>query len=97
VVLPKPEDVYQHFVHLADYLASRKDLTMAFDESAQPKAEPVDINEYKMKSGTFAGKTIPEIAKIRSSWLDWALENHPSDVVKDLIKQYRKTQEDDEI
>lgn len=97
VVLPKPMDEYQYFVHLADYLASRKDLTMAFDESDQPKPEPVDINEYKMKGGSFAGKTIPEIAKIRPNWLDWAIDNHPSDVVKDLIKQYRKTQEDDEI
>ena len=48
-VLPKPMDEYQHFVHLADYLASRKDLTMAFDISDQPKPEPVNINEYKMK------------------------------------------------
>ena len=96
-VLPKPMDEYQHFVHLADYLASRKDLTMAFDESNQPKPEPVNINEYTMKGGSFAGKTIPEIAKLRPSWLDWAIENHPSDVVKDLIKQYRTTQEDDEI
>ena len=69
---------------------------MSFDESAQPKPEPVDINEYKMKGGSFAGKTIPEIAKIRPNWLDWALENHPSQIVKDLIKQY-KAQEDDEI
>lgn len=96
IVLPKPTDDYQAMVHLADYLASRKDLTMAFDMSEQPKAEPVSLNDYKMKSGTYAGKTIPEIAKIRYSWLDWALENHPSDIVKDLIKQY-KAQEDDEI
>lgn len=97
VVLPKPKNEYQQFMHLADYLASRKDLTMAFDMSSQPKQESVDINEYKMKGGSFAGKTIPEIAKIRPSWLDWAVENHPSNIVKDLIKQYRKTQEDDDI
>lgn len=95
-VLPKPTDDYQAMVHLADYLASRKDLTMTFDMSEQPTAEPPSLNDYKMKSGTYAGKTIPEIAKIRYSWLDWALENHPSDVVKDLIKQY-KAQEADEI
>ena len=98
MVLPKPMNEYQYFVHLADYLASRKDLTMAFDEIVQPKPKPVDINTYTMKSGTFAGKTILEIARIRPSWLDWALENHPSQIVKDLIKQYRKTHvEDDEI
>lgn len=95
-VLPKPVDNYQEMVHLADYLASKKDLTMAFDISDQPQQEPPNLNNYTMKSGSFAGKTIPEIAKIRYGWLDWALENHPSDIVKDLIKQY-KAQEDDEI
>ena len=97
VVLPKPMNIYQEFIHLADYLASRKDLTMAFETIEQQKTEEVNINEYKMKGGSFAGKTIPEIAKIRPSWLDWALENHPSDVVKGLIKQYSENQEDDEI
>lgn len=93
-VLPKPVDSYQEMVHLADYLASRKDLTMAFDMSDQPKQETPNLNDYTMKSGSFAGKTIPEIAKIRYNWLDWALENHPSDIVKDLIRQY-KSQEDE--
>lgn len=96
-VLPKPEDVYQHFVHLADYLASRKDLTVAFDNIEQPKPQVQipDINEYKMTSGTFAGKTIPEIAKIRPNYLTWAIENHPNEVVRTLAKQFLANQEDE--
>lgn len=98
VVLPKPTNVYQEFIHLADYLASRKDLTMAFDKSEQPKTEVANIDEYKMKGGAFAGKTIPEIAKIRPSWITWAKDEHPSEVVRNLAKQYYSdTQEDDEI
>ena len=96
-VLPKPLDVYQHFVHLADYLASRKDLTMAFDNIEQPKPQVQipDINEYKMTSGSFAGKTIPEIAKIRPNYLTWAIENHPNEVVRTLAKQFLANQEDE--
>jgi hypothetical protein len=102
VVLPEPETDMEMLVHECDILSSRSDIDMQPSDYLKSvlgeiKIELPDINEYKMKSGTFAGKTIPEIAKIRSNWLDWALENHPSDVVKDLIKQYRKTQEDDEI
>ena len=98
-VLPKPEDVYQHFVHLADYLASRKDIIMAFDNVEQTKTQVQipNINEYKMTSGAFVGKTIPEIAKIRPNYLTWAIENHPNEVVRTLSKQFLATQEDDEI
>lgn len=31
VILPKPQDKYQIILHLADYLASRKDIDMKFD------------------------------------------------------------------
>lgn len=97
VVLPKPMNIYQEFIHLADYLASRKDLTMAFEIKVQPQTEEANINEYKMKGGSFAGKTIPEIAKIRPSWVTWAKDEHPSEVVRNLAKQYLDSQEDDEI
>lgn len=95
-VLPKPLDDYQSFVHLADYLASRKDLTMAFDSVAQPPAEMPDINEYRLTFGRHNGKTIPEIAAVDRGWLVWASENLSKEPVKTLIKTYL-TQEDDEI
>lgn len=97
IVLPKPMSAAQELVHLADYLASRKDLTMAFEINAQTQTEEANINEYKMKGGSFAGKTIPEIAKIRPSWVTWAKDEHPSDVVRKLAKQFLDNQEDDEI
>ena len=97
IVLPKPMNTCQEFIHLADYLASRKDLTMAFETNTQVQKEEVNINEYKMKGGSFAGKTIPEIAKIRPSWVTWAKDEHPSEVVRKLAKQYLDNQEDDEI
>ena len=97
MVLPKPIDEYQHFVHLADYLASRKDLTMAFEGYEQPKVELPDINEYKLTFGRHTGKTIPEVAAVDMGWLTWAKDNLNREPVITLIKNYLKTQEDDEI
>ena len=96
VVLPKPLDDYQYFVHLADYLASRKDLTMAFDSVAQPPVEAPDINEYRLTFGRHKGKTIPEIAAVDRGYLVWASENLSKEPLNTMIKNYL-TQEDDEI
>ena len=32
-VLPKPKTKYQNFVHMCDYLASRKSILLEFDDS----------------------------------------------------------------
>lgn len=95
VVLEKPKDGYQFFVHLADYLASRKDLTMAFDNIEQPKVEMPDINEYKLTFGRHNGKTIPEIAKTDMGWLLWAKDNLSREPVITLIKTFLEKQEDE--
>lgn len=94
-VLPKPMDEYQQIVHLADYLASRKDLTMAFDNCEQPKAELPDINEYRLTFGRHNGKTIPEIATTDMGWLIWAKDNLTREPVISLIKNYLISQEDE--
>lgn len=94
-ILPKPMDEYQQFVHLADYLASRKDLTMAFDGVEQPKVELPDINEYKFNFGRHTGKTIPEVAAKDMGWLTWAKDNLTREPVITLIKNYLKSQEDE--
>lgn len=96
-VLPKPIDEYQYFVHLADYLASRKDLTVAFDGWEQPKAELPDINEYIIPFGKkHKGHKLIDVAKSDPSWIVWAQENVTSEPLASLVKQL-KSQEDDEI
>ena len=91
--LPKPTSKYQHFIHLADYLASRKDLTMAFDCYEQVKPELPDINSYRLNFGKMKGKTIPEIAGIDISYLTWAGENLSREPEATLIKNYLKEME----
>lgn len=93
-VLNKPENIHQQLVHLADYLASRKDLTMAFDTNMQSSNEAPNINEYRLTFGKHTGKTIPEIALVDKGWLIWASQNISREPVVTLIKQYFQSKED---
>lgn len=100
VVLPKPMDEYQQFVHLADYLASRKDLTMAFDNYEQPKVELPDVNEYVLNFGKHTGKKLVDVFKKHRDYLEWCKENIHREPLMSLIKileEQEKNQEDDEI
>ena len=98
--LPKPMDEYQQFVHLADYLASRKDLTMAFDEVAQPKAELPNVDDYVLDFGRHKGKKLVEVFNYHRDYLNWCKENfrkEPFISLVELLEQREKSQEDDEI
>ena len=102
VVLPKPIDEYQHFVHLADYLASRKDLTMAFEktETATPKAEPVNVDDYIVTFGKYKGTKLIDLYNQDRSYCMWLKENSYQREVVEMIKQIEAksvNQEDDEI
>lgn len=100
MVLPKPMDEYQQFVHLADYLASRKDLTMAFDESAQPKAELPDVNEYVLNFGRHKGSKLIDVFKKHRDYINWCKENfrkEPFISLVGLLEKQEREQEDDEI
>ena len=101
VVLPKPEDVYQHFVHLADYLASRKDLTMAFDnvEAPHPTTAVSSVDDYVITFGKHKGEKLVDVFKSDRSYCMWLKENSFQKEVKEMIQQVeaKQMQEDDEI
>ena len=99
VVLPKPMDEYQYFVHLADYLASRKDLTMAFDNVEAPASKPADINEYIISFGKYKGMKLVDLYNKDRGYCVWLKENSYNKEVVEMIKQIeaKQTQEDDEI
>ena len=98
-VLPKPLDVYQHFVHLADYLASRKDLTMAFDNVETPKPTTTNVNDYIVTFGKHKGEKLVDVFNTDHSYCMWLKENSFQREVVEMIKQLeaKQTQEDDEI
>ena len=96
VVLPKPTNIHQELIHLADYLASRKDLTMAFDISEQPKTQAIDINEYVMDFGKYKGTKLIDLYNKDKGYCMWLKENSYKREIVDMIKQI-EAQEDDEI
>lgn len=98
IVLPKPVDEYQYFVHLADYLASRKDLTMAFDGYETATVELPDVNEYVLNFGKHNGKKLIDVFKNHRDYLNWYKENVGREPLMSLIKQLEeqeKNQEDE--
>lgn len=100
VTLPKPMNVYQNFVHLADYLASRKSLTMDFEGYEQPKVEMPNVDEYVMNFGKYNGTKLTDVFKYHRDYLDWCKENLRKEPLMSLIKQLEereKNQGDDEI
>ena len=99
VVLPKPLDDYQCFVHLADYLASRKDLTMAFDNMEMPKVIPVNVDDYIINFGKYKGTKLVDLFNIDRSYCMWLKENSFQREVCEMIKQVeaKYTSQEDEI
>ena len=68
VILSKPETEMQKLVHLADYLASRKDLDVSFedDDTAHDIPSP---EEYVIGFGKWSGTKLTEIPKDYLQWL----------------------------
>lgn len=100
VELPKPLNKYQQIVHLCDYLASRKDLTMAFDNYEQPKVELPDVNEYVIDFGKHSGTKLVDLFKANRGYCNWLKENVSREPLQSLLKILEKqenNQEDDEI
>lgn len=98
-VLPKPKDEAQYLVHLADYLASRKDLTMAFDNVETPKPTTTNVNDYVVTFGKHKGEKLVDVFKTDHSYCVWLKENSFQREVVEMIKQLeaKQPQEDDEI
>lgn len=84
-VLPLPENKYQKILHLADYLASRKDIEVLFSEAE--KAQLPDLDSYVITFGKYSGKTLPQIAEIDPGYISWAKENMTREPVRTLLYQ----------
>lgn len=86
-VLPLPESKGQQLVHLADYLASRKDLTVSFEgtdidalmEEYKPSPET-----YQMPFGKYQGEFLSDIPK---HYLEWLSQQGLSEPLKSLVTE----------
>ena len=95
VVLPKPNDKFSRMLHVADYLASRKCLTMDFDNYMQVKAEAPDLKTYVMPFGSkHKGELLIDIAVNDPSYIIWMEENLRREPFISLLKQLKETQKE---
>jgi len=87
IILPKPKTDMQKIVHLADYLASRKDIDVSFadDENAYP---PIKPEEYRFTFGKHKDELLIDVPK---DYLKWLLANDVKEPVRSLITEYLKT------
>ena len=85
VVLPIPQDKYQIIVHICDYLASRKDIEIKFDE--ETKAELPDVNTWVLPFGKYKGMTLVEVQAENPGYIEWAKSNANSEPFRSLVMQ----------
>ena len=98
VVLPKPDDNFSKLIHLADYLASRKSLTMEFENyTAEPAVLTFDEN-YKLNFGKFSGHRLIDVYKHAPDYVEWLAGNiHRQDLLNHIsaMKKYIKEREEE--
>lgn len=90
VVLPKPTDKYQIILHVADYLASRKDIEVKFDgvEFPTKKEAPPNISTWVIPFGKkHKGETLKQVAENDPGYIEWAKDNITSEPMKTLLAQ----------
>lgn len=87
VVLPTPKTEAQKLLHLADYLASRKDIDVRFGENEKPKMEIPELDEYVFSFGKYKGKKLVDVAKLDTGYIAWAKENMTREPIRSLLEQ----------
>lgn len=98
IILPKPDDIYSELVHLADYLASRKDLTVEFGAQAVVTEKKEFDESYTLSFGRHSGKRLIDVYRATPDYVDWMEQNISRRDVLDMIKgmkEYLKKQEED--
>ncbi len=74
IILKKPVTDMQKLVHLADYLASRKDISVSFETIDYISVLP-DINTYKCSFGKYKDELLIDIAHKDPDYLKELLNN----------------------
>jgi hypothetical protein len=98
-ILPSPQTLLQELVHLSDYIASRSDIHILFEDNEVKPTLP-DPNEYVLNFGKHSGKTLTYMFEHHRGYLEWCKENIKREPLISLIKQLEEqenNQEDDEI
>lgn len=99
VELPKPNNKYARMVHVADYLASRKCITLDFDTFiSEPATLTFDENSI-INFGKHKGKRYLDVYNSEPDYFDWVENNvHKKEIINTVraMKEYLKAKENDE-
>ena len=75
-ILPKPQTLSQQFVHLCDYIASRRYLNFDFSVTETKVDNPIEPKDYMITFGQkHNGHTLQQIYETDYSYLTWAEAN----------------------
>ena len=74
IVLPKPKSFIETMVHMADYLASRKDIEVQFSDE-EKMIELPDINTYECPFKKHKGELLVDVARNDPEYITWLNEN----------------------
>lgn len=94
-ILPSPQTLVQELVHLSDYIASRSDIHILFEED-EIKPQLPDPNEYVLNFGRYSGQKLTDVFNYHRDYLEWCKENLKREPLMSLIKLLEE-QEEDEI
>lgn len=75
VVLEKPVTELQKFVHMCDYLASRKDIEVAFSNEQEAAAKAGTLEEYVMSFGKYRGQLLVDVFRTNRGYVEWMQGN----------------------
>lgn len=96
ITLPKPSDKFSRMLHVADYLASRKSLTMDFDEYVTPVSKVTWDENYVMPFGKYAGQKLIDVYKSKPDYIEWMEKNINKRDVLNMIKAMKEALKDKE-
>jgi uncharacterized protein (DUF3820 family) len=100
IVLPKPNDKFSRMLHVADYLASRKSISLDFANyvsttTTAQETRVFDVN-YTLPFGKHAGRRLIDVYKTEPDYIEWMERNiHKQEVLDQikLMKEYLKNNE----
>jgi len=91
IELPKPNNKYSRMVHVADYLASRKCLSMDFDNFVVEQPVAITFTEDTvLEFGKHKGKKYLDVYNSEPDYFDWLENNVRKTEILNMIKAMRE-------
>jgi len=91
VELPKPNNKYARMVHVADYLASRKSISLDFDNIVVEQPAAITFSEDTVIDfGKHKGKRYLDVYNSDPDYFDWVENNVHKKEILNMIKAMRE-------